>query len=146
VHGPVFPWSVFGAVHLSVDAWRDDSRRWAAAVLRQATDRAATAKHPVDLDTQLSNLAYDSLEWRNEEITLRAMQWGLERLVPILTSIDDCLACLRTQGIKLQAELSGFIDALSAHLSEPSGLQPPGRLYDVLTQMRRDRLCRQHTA
>ncbi|QGZ65287.1 FUSC family protein [Paraburkholderia acidisoli] len=148
VHGLMFPRSVVDAVRLRVDAWLHNSKRWAAAVLRQAasptTDAASAAsllaKHPVDLELLLANLAYDSSAWRSEAATLRALQWDLERLLPILAAIDDRLAYLRTRQVELPATLAGFIEELNGWLRKPEGGAPPARLHEILLRVRHDQL------
>ncbi|MGF6413522.1 FUSC family protein [Paraburkholderia sp. MM5482-R1] len=149
VHGLVFPKSVIDAVRLRVDAWLHDSKRWAADVLRQsaflsagaAPTMSSIAKHPVDLDSLLSNLAYDSSEWRDKETTLRSLQWNLERLHPILASIDDRLAFLRAQDLELPVRLSVFIGSLNAYLDEETGSPTLKRLYEEVMEIRSDELA-----
>lgn len=124
VHGLVFPSTVGRAVLRRVDNWLQDARHWSAALLRlerpvtsaprnESLHRKAAA-YTAELDALWTHLAYDTSGLRGERKALRALHERLERLLPVLASIDSRLQILREQGIAMP----GVIEQLFVSLAD----------------------------
>ncbi|RKT20345.1 putative membrane protein YccC [Paraburkholderia sp. RAU2J] len=144
VHSLVAPKNVVDAIRARVDAWMHDSKRWAATVLHQSvrensqspSNATSMSKHPIDLETLLLHLAFESSELRTELTSLRSLQWNLEKLLPILSSIEDRLASFRAQNAELPSQLTQFIALLNANLDEQDAAPSLEDLYRESLQLR----------
>jgi uncharacterized membrane protein YccC len=129
IHGLVAPKSVADAVRSRIDLWMRDSRQWASLVLgasignasRPAASVPLMSRHPIDLDALLVNVPFDSPELRSEQQALHSLQWSLEKLLPILSSIEERMAFFQSQEIALPPRLHELIALLNAYLDDDRG-------------------------
>ncbi len=141
VHSLWFPRPVSEALRIRLQSWLGEADRWALDILHSdnpaalVNDRARLAVAASEIHIMATHLPFDTSHLRETTATVQALHDRILMLIPILSSLSDRLAAMRSERSSLDAQSLNAITMVSDWINANNSTNTSGLLIEELDSM-----------
>jgi uncharacterized membrane protein YccC len=141
VHSLWFPRPVSEALRIRIQNWLGEADRWALDILHSdnsvalAKDRARLAAAASEIHIMATHLPFDTSHLRQTTAVVHALHDRILMLIPILSSLSDRLATMRSERPSLDAQSLNAITLVTDWINGKDSTHTPGLLIEKLESM-----------
>jgi len=124
IHSLWFPRSVDTAIRARIESWLDEASQWATEILTHDDPlaanrgRARLAAAASEIHQLATHLPFDTVKLRETTAVVRALHDRILLLIPLLSSLSDRVAVLRTDPQGLDADSRAASEACVAWIAD----------------------------